>query len=99
MATQYNPEEYSQILREFAGYKLVIQGRSPRTVNEYMLDLRTFFRFLIAKGQGNVPDPHSEEFTSIDISGVDVDPPVILLSGRRGACCNVRLTSLLRCGW
>ncbi|MDD6259470.1 MAG: tyrosine recombinase XerC [Clostridiales bacterium] len=73
MATQYNPEEYSQILREFAGYKLVIQGRSPRTVNEYMLDLRTFFRFLIAKGQGNVPDPHSEEFTSIDISGVDVE--------------------------
>ena len=52
MSTQYDPEEYSQIMREFAGYKLVIQGRSPRTVNEYMLDLRTFFRFLIAKRQG-----------------------------------------------
>ncbi len=73
MATQYDPEEYSPILREFAGYKLVIQGRSPRTVNEYMLDLRTFFRFLIAKKQGNVPDPQSEEFTSIDIRGVDIE--------------------------
>lgn len=73
MATQYDPDAYSEILREFAGYKLVIQGRSPRTVNEYMLDLRTFFRFLIAKRSGNVPPPDSEEFTSIDIRCVDID--------------------------
>ena len=73
MSTQYDPEEYSQIMREFAGYKLVIQGRSPRTVNEYMLDLRTFFRFLIAKRQGNVPEPHSEEFMSIDVRRVDLE--------------------------
>ena len=73
MSTQYDPEEYSQIMREFAGYKLVIQGRSPRTVNEYMLDLRTFFRFLIAKRQGNVPEPHSKEFMSIDVRRVDLE--------------------------
>lgn len=73
MSTQYNPDDYSPILREFAGYKLVIQGRSPRTVNEYMLDLRTFFRFLIAKRSGSVPPPDSEEFRSIDVKNVDVD--------------------------
>lgn len=73
MSTQYNPDDYSPILREFAGYKLVIQGRSPRTVNEYMLDLRTFFRFLIAKRSGSIPPPDSEEFRSIDVKNVDVD--------------------------
>lgn len=73
MSTQYDPDEYSPILREFAGYKLVIQGRSARTVNEYMLDLRTFFRFLIAKRSGEVPEPQSDEFTSIDVRCVDLD--------------------------
>lgn len=57
MATQYVPEEYPPLLREFAGYKLVIQGRSPRTVNEYMLDLRTFFRFLILQKTGTYRRP------------------------------------------
>lgn len=73
MATQYVPEEYPPLLREFAGYKLVIQGRSPRTVNEYMLDLRTFFRFLILQKNGNVPSPGSEELVSVDIRSVDID--------------------------
>lgn len=73
MATQYDPDDYSPVLREFAGYKLVIQGRSARTVNEYMLDLRTFFRFLISKRQGAVPPPDSEEFRSIDIKNVDLE--------------------------
>ena len=73
MATQYVPEEYPPLLREFAGYKLVIQGRSPRTVNEYMLDLRTFFRFLILQKNGNVPSPGSEELVSVDIRCVDID--------------------------
>ena len=39
-------EEFSAILREFAAYKLVIQGCSRKTVDEYMLDLRTFFRYM-----------------------------------------------------
>ena len=42
MATQYNPREYSLALRDFANYKQSIAACSPRTVNEYMLDLRTF---------------------------------------------------------
>ena len=40
---------------DFARYKSVIQNCSPKTVNEYVLDLRTFFRFLRAKKQGIDP--------------------------------------------
>lgn len=49
MGTNYDPYEYPPVLRDFAGYKAVIQNCSPRTVNEYMLDLRAFFRYLIAR--------------------------------------------------
>ena len=44
-------EGYPKILNEFAGYKSVIQGCAKKTVDEYMLDLRTFFRFLKSRGQ------------------------------------------------
>ena len=35
------------LVREFASYKSVIQNASEKTVSEYLLDLRTFFRFYI----------------------------------------------------
>ena len=35
-----------EILREFLHYHETIKGHSQKTVNEYFLDLRTFFRFL-----------------------------------------------------
>ncbi len=35
------------ILREFAGYKTGIENCSALTVEEYLLDLRTFFRYLV----------------------------------------------------
>lgn len=61
-------EGYPAILREFASYKRVIQGRSIRTVDEYMLDLRTFFRFLkLERGEGKI-----EDFSEIDISDIDI---------------------------
>ncbi len=41
--------EFSSLIQEFAGYKYSIQGCSKRTVEEYLLDLRTFFRFLVAR--------------------------------------------------
>lgn len=59
------------IVREFAAYKSAIQGCSPKTVSEYLLDLRTFFRFLIAKENGI--DPESDEFLRIDASDLDLD--------------------------
>ncbi len=61
--------EFPTLLREFAGYKTGIQGCSQKTVNEYLLDLRTFLRYLLAVQNGISPD--SEEFTAIDITVCD----------------------------
>ena len=36
------------ILIDFAGYKGGIENRSKLTVEEYLLDLRTFFRYMCA---------------------------------------------------
>ena len=62
-------DEFSPIVQQFAIYKRTIQGCSERTVNEYMLDLRTFFRYLIAK-EKNI-DINSEDFESIDVRPID----------------------------
>ncbi len=59
------------LVREFASYKSAIQGCSPKTVTEYLIDLRTFFRYLIAKENGI--DPESEAFTEIDASALDLE--------------------------
>ena len=62
-------DDSSPIVERFLRYKLVIQGRSQKTVNEYALDLRTFFRYLIAVKKGI--DPSSDEFNEISIADVD----------------------------
>ena len=63
--------EMPPLVRDFASYKSAIQNCSVKTVSEYLLDLRTFFRFLIADRKGISPE--SEEFTKIDISGLDLE--------------------------
>lgn len=63
--------EFPELIRNFANYKLVYQGCSPKTVDEYLLDLRTFCRYLIAV-RGGIPTS-GEEFEKIDISGLDTD--------------------------
>ncbi len=60
-----------QLVRDFVTYKLSIQNRSPKTVEQYELDLVIFFRFLVAKEQG-LPTL-GEEFDKIDISAIDID--------------------------
>ena len=35
-----------QILRDFLTYHETIKGQSARTISEYYLDLRMFFRFM-----------------------------------------------------
>ena len=45
MSYQINFDEFPRPVREFASYKTAIQGCSQKTVNEYMLDLRTFFQY------------------------------------------------------
>ena len=64
-------EEFSQDVQQFAIYKRTIQGCSEKTVNEYMLDLRTFFRYLLAVENGINID--SEEFVEIDITPIDAE--------------------------
>ena len=63
--------EMPPLVRDFASYKSAIQNCSVKTVSEYLLDLRTFFRFLIADRQGISPE--SEEFHNIDIRGLDLE--------------------------
>ncbi len=70
MSYELNLDEFPPILREFASYKTAIQGCSQKTSDEYLLDLRTFFRFLLAKDKRI--DPDSEEFADIDISSIDI---------------------------
>ncbi len=59
------------LVREFASYKSVVQNASEKTISEYLLDLRTFFRFLLARDQKIEVD--TQAFEEIDISSVDLD--------------------------
>ena len=63
-------DEFPSVVREFASYKTAIQNCSQNTADEYLLDLRTFFRYLLAKDRGINPD--SDEFCEIDIREIDI---------------------------
>ena len=72
MRREINVTEFSSIVREFASYKSAIQGCSPKTVDQYLLDLRTFFRYLEARSDPQVlSDP--EAFAKITVDHVDLD--------------------------
>lgn len=62
--------ECPPIIKEFLGYVGTIKGKSPKTVEEYFLDLRTFFRY-IKKSRGLVSP--AAEFEDISITDVDLD--------------------------
>ena len=68
MANNISVTEFSSLIQEYAAYKLSIQGCSQKTVEEYLFDLRTFFRYLIARERDI--DFASEEFSKIDVRGV-----------------------------
>lgn len=60
-----------QLVRDFATYKLTIQGCSRKTVDEYVSDLRLFVRYLYGKRCGiKIP---SEAFEKVDISGLKTE--------------------------
>jgi site-specific recombinase XerD len=63
-------QEAPPIIREFLGYIGTIKGKSPKTVSEYYLDLRTFFRYIKLK-RGLVPK--DIEFEQIKIDDIDLD--------------------------
>ena len=71
MSGNVSPKEFSSLIQEYASYKTSIQGCSQKTVMEYLFDLRTFFRYLLAREQ-NI-DMTSEEFLTLDISAVGLE--------------------------
>lgn len=59
-----------KVLRDFLAYHETIKGHSKNTVDEYYLDLRTFFRFLkIHRGMV----PRDTELEKVDVTDVDLD--------------------------
>ena len=72
MRHEIEVSEFSPVVREFASYKTVIQGCSQRTVEQYLIDLRTFFRYLICEGDQSILR-NNEEFMKITVETVDLD--------------------------
>ena len=71
MSNIISAREFSPSIQEYVAYKSSIQGCSKKTVEEYMLDLRTFFRYLIARERDI--NMHSEEFTKLDVSTIGLE--------------------------
>lgn len=61
--------EASGIIRDYLLYLQTVKGKSPKTVDEYFSDLRTFFRFIKVK-KGIVDS--STPFESIKVDDVDI---------------------------
>lgn len=57
-------------LREFLGYMQTIQGKSEKTIDEYYLDLRTFFRYI--KLERGLVDKNTQ-FHDIQINDIDIE--------------------------
>lgn len=71
MAQRFPIETMPTLVRDFAAYKLTIQGCSQKTVDEYLSDLRLFFKFIYAKRNGvKIP---SDFFEGLDISRLDTE--------------------------
>ena len=64
------PEEMPAAVRDFIAYKSGIQNCSIKTVSEYLLDLRTFLRYIVATRKGI--DLESEAFLDLDIRALDL---------------------------
>ena len=62
---------FPAVLQDYASHTAAIRGNSEKTVCEYLLDLRTFFRFMIFRASGEPFDP--AEFEKISISGIGID--------------------------
>lgn len=71
MSNIISVQEFSSLIQEYAAYKASIQGCSQKTVQEYLLDLRTFFRYLIARE--NDIDMASDAFAKIDVRSVGLE--------------------------
>ncbi|MBE6586843.1 MAG: tyrosine recombinase XerC [Ruminococcaceae bacterium] len=62
-------DSYPADLQEFAHYKLTVEGRSEKTVSEYLSDMRTFCRFIVSKRGGLPLD--AEALMEVNIDHLD----------------------------
>ena len=62
---------FPPVLRDYASYLAAIKGNSEKTVCEYLMDLRTFFRFTIMKERGDFFE--EESFEKISISEININ--------------------------
>ena len=69
MSVSFQDEAFP-VLKEYLFYQQTIRQKSIKTVDEYFLDLRTFFRFMKCH-RGLVPG--DAEFDSIAIDDIDLD--------------------------
>lgn len=68
MAVSFRNEAFP-ILKEYLFYQQTVRQKSPKTVDEYFLDLRTFFRYLKVYRK---LVPAGTEFEEIKIDDIDV---------------------------
>ena len=70
----FNSDDYKvlpQFLKDYASYTSVIRGNNEKTICEYLMDLRTFFRFIVMRNSGS--EYTLEEFEKISISHLTID--------------------------
>ena len=63
-------DDAPQILRDFLAYHETIKAHSQKTVDEYYLDLRNFFRYLKQQREPSLANLALDE---IDIMDVNLD--------------------------
>ena len=61
-------KSFPGVLRDYAAYNVTIKGNSEKTICEYLLDLRTFFRFYITKKEDL--SLSKDEFEKLSIKGI-----------------------------
>ena len=66
----YSNVNIPQVLKNFLSNMETIKGKSPSTVDEYYLDMRTFFRFIKIK---NGLSPANTPIEDINIEDIDLD--------------------------
>ena len=69
MSNVFSIETMPPLVRDFARYKKTIQVCSQKTVDEYLSDLRLFFKFIYSKRHNLKTDYNS--LSALDISGLD----------------------------
>ncbi len=62
---------FPTVLRDYASYMSAIKGNSEKTICEYLLDLRTFFRY--TKMQKSGAELSNDEFEKLSISDLTVE--------------------------